>query len=89
MSKLMVRHAVQDYRKWRPAFDADLGRQNASGLSNPAVYRSADDNNHILIIWDAEDRQKATAYLVSPALKAAMKQAGVVGELDISFQEVV
>ena len=86
---MTARHAVQDYRKWRPAFDEDLGRQKASGLVNPAVYRSADDNNLILIIWDVEDRQKAAAFLTTPALKAAMKQAGVVGEPEVTFQQVV
>jgi hypothetical protein len=89
MSKLLLRHTVQDYRKWRPVFDADVGRQKASGLNNASVYRAADDNNLILIIWDIEDRQRASEFLASPALKAAMKQAGVVGELDISFQDVV
>ena len=35
MSKLimMVRHAVEDYRKWRPVFDGDMGKQKAAGLT--------------------------------------------------------
>jgi hypothetical protein len=58
MSKLimMVRHGVEDYRKWRPVFDGDMGKQKAAGLTNPSVYRSADDGNAVLILWDAEDK---------------------------------
>lgn len=48
-STLMVRHAVRDYGKWWPAFDADVERQTAAGLSNPRVYRSADGGDDIVI----------------------------------------
>ena len=90
MSKLTMtmRHTVQDYRKWRPVFEGDIGRQKAAGLVNPAVYRSADDNNVVLITWDIEDRQKAEEFVASPVLQAAMKQAGVVGTPEVSFQLV-
>ncbi|MEA2846835.1 MAG: hypothetical protein QOG78_2116, partial [Rhodospirillaceae bacterium] len=39
MSKLimMVRHGVEDYRKWRPILDGDMGKQKAAGLTNPSV----------------------------------------------------
>jgi quinol monooxygenase YgiN len=90
MSKLTmtIRHTVQDYRKWRPVFEGDIGRQKAAGLVNPMVYRSADDNNVVLIIWEVEDRQKADEFVASPVLQAAMKQAGVVGTPEVSFQQV-
>jgi hypothetical protein len=91
MSKLTMTllHTVQDYRKWRPVFDGDIGRQKAAGLTNPAVYRSADDNNVVLITWDVEDRQKANAFVTSPVLQAVMKHAGVVGTPIVSFHEAV
>ena len=65
MSKLimMVRHGVEDYRKWRPVFDGDMGKQKAAGLTNPSVYRSADDGNAVLILWDAEDKQRANDFV--------------------------
>ena len=89
MSKLimMVRHAVEDYRKWRPVFDGDMGKQKAAGLTNPCVYRSADDGNAVLILWDAEDRQRASDFATAASLKLAMTHVGVVGTPDVSFQE--
>lgn len=86
-SIMMVRHAVKDYGKWRPAFDADIGRQTAAGLSNPRVYRSADGGNDIVIKWDVEDEGRVRAFLASPDLAEKMKQAGVVDGPDVFFQK--
>ena len=89
MSKLimMVRHAVEDYRKWRPVFDGDMGKQKAAGLTDPCVYRSADDGNAVLILWDAEDKQRASDFATAASLKLAMTHVGVVGTPDVTFQE--
>ena len=89
MSKLVlvIRHKVQDYAKWRPAFDADLGRQEAAGLRNPVVYRSTDDGTDIVMRWDARDRKSAMDFLDSTELREKMKQAGVLTAPEVFFQE--
>ncbi len=45
MGMLIIRHKVKDYGKWRPMFDEHSLMQKAAGLSNPRVFRSADDKS--------------------------------------------
>ncbi len=78
MSIAIIRHKVADYAKWRPAFDADEERRKAAGLTNPRIYRSADDKNEIVAIFDIADIKKAKEFAAAPGLKDAMMKAGVV-----------
>lgn len=78
MNIAIIRHKVADYAKWRPAFDADEERRKAAGLSNPRIYRSADDKNEIVAIFDIADIKKAKEFAAEPGLKDAMMKAGVV-----------
>ncbi len=78
MSIGIIRHKVADYAKWRPVFDADEGRRKAAGLTNPRVFRSADDKNEIVMIFDIADLKKAREFAAAPGLKDAMMAAGVV-----------
>ncbi len=49
MGMMIIRHKVKDYGKWRPVFDKHAGAQKAAGLSNPRVFRSADDKNELVV----------------------------------------
>jgi hypothetical protein len=42
---LMIRHRVKDYGKWRSAFDKHAEAQKSAGLTNPHIFRSANDKN--------------------------------------------
>src|ERR1700730_3867484 len=64
-----------------------MGKQKDAGLTNPSVHRSADDGNSVLILWDAEDRQRANDFATAASLKLAMTHVGVVGTPDVTFQE--
>lgn len=85
---LMIRHKVLDYGKWRPHFNAHLASQEAAGLTNPEVYHLADNNNVVLIKWNATDRVRAESFLSSSDLQTKMISAGVLGTPDVFFQEV-
>lgn len=52
MGMLIIRHKVKDYGKWRPMFDKHSLMQKAAGLSNPRVFRSADDKSEIVVVFD-------------------------------------
>ena len=49
MGMLIIRHKVKDYDQWRPMFDKHSLMQQAAGLSNPRVFRSADDKSEIVV----------------------------------------
>ena len=64
-------------------FGGDVGRQKAAGLVNLAVYRSADDNNVVLITGRRGQSRRVRRVARS---QAAMKQpaSGTRGELPAS-----
>jgi hypothetical protein len=85
MGKVVMRHKVKDYAAWRPRFDADLGRQNAAGLTHPQVLRADGDPNELVLVWDCADATIARNFLTSPDLKEVMIEAGVLDKPSIYF----
>jgi hypothetical protein len=89
MGMLIVRHKVKDYGKWRPAFDGNAGAQKAAGLTNPRVFRSADDKGELVVVFDTKDTKMAKEFVASPDLEEAMIEAGVMDRPTIYFLEPV
>ncbi len=87
MGAMIVRHSVHDYGAWRPVYDAHEAARRATGLSNGRVFRSAEDPNDILILFDVTDRRWAEAFGRSDDLREAMRRAGVVGQPEIRFAD--
>ena len=82
---LTVQFKVQDYGKWRTAFDGrEKGRVEA-GITNGKVYRGVEDPNDIIVLGDAADVAKARTFLGSDDLKAAWQKSGMQGSPNIRF----
>lgn len=80
MALLVVHHKVHDYAAWRPAYDAHEPARLASGITNGRVFRKAEDPNELVILLDVADVDRARASAAGADLKAAMQNAGVLGE---------
>ena len=89
MGMLIIRHKVKDYGKWRPMFDEHSLMQKAAGLSNPRVFRSADDKSEIVVVFDTKDTKRAKDFAASPDLRETMAKAGVMDDPTIFFLESV
>jgi hypothetical protein len=89
MGMLIIRHKVKDYDKWRPMFDEHSLMQKAAGLSNPRVFRSADDKSEIVVVFDTKDTKRAKDFAASPYLMETMEKAGVMDDPTIFFLESV
>jgi hypothetical protein len=87
MGAMIIRHSVGDYGAWRPVYDAHEAARTAAGLTNGRIYRSAEDTNGILILFDMADRLRAEEFAASDDLRKAMQGAGVVGTPDIRFAD--
>jgi hypothetical protein len=87
MGLIIVRHRVKDFATWKKAFDAHANAQKSAGLTNPRVFRSADDRNETVILFDAQDLVKARQFASSPDLKSTMQAAGVMDQPSIFFLE--
>src|SRR5262245_37328418 len=87
MGTLIISHKVKDYSTWRPVFDNHTRAQKSAGLTNPRVFRSSDDKNDVVILFDTDDTQKAKDFVASPDLKETMVKAGVIDKPTAYFLE--
>jgi hypothetical protein len=85
MGIFIVSLKVKDYAKWRAAFDNDAGAQQSAGLTNPRVFRSVDDENELVLVFDSKDTEMAKDFASSPGLKDKMRESGVVGNPTMYF----
>ena len=87
MGVMIVHHAVRDYAAWRPAYDAHEATQRAACLTNGRVFRSTEDPNDILLLFDTSDRRRAEEFGGSDDLKPAMQNSGVIGQPKMRFAD--
>ncbi len=87
MPTIFLQHRVADYDAWRPAYDEDVERRSAAGLSEIGVFRKTGDENLVLLVWGAENVESFQAMLNSEDLKDKMQEAGVVSEPEIWIGE--
>jgi len=82
---LTIHHKVKDYASWRKGYDEHEKSRASAGVTNGKVFRRAEDENEVLIVFDVADLPKARAWLGGADLKAAMEKAGVVGPHIVRF----
>ena len=85
MPYVLVRHKVADFSKWKPAYDAHLSARQKAGLKEEHLLRSTDDPNEVILLFQAEDVQKAKEFAASSDLHVRMQEAGVIDKPDIYF----
>ena len=89
MGTLIIRHKVtKNYGEWRPVFDRHAVAQKSAGLTNPHVFRSSDDENEVVVLFDTEGTKKAKDFVASPDLKETMAKAGVIDSPTVFFLEL-
>lgn len=87
MTRLFIRHAVDDYDVWRREYDAFADTQQQLGVRAESVHRHVEDPAMLTVIHDFDSVEDARAFLESDELKDAMGNAGVAGAPDIWLTE--
>ena len=85
MPYVLVRQKVADFAKWKPVYDAHLPARQKAGLKEEHLLRNADDPNETIVLFEADDLQKAKEFAASADLREKMQEAGVVDKPDIYF----
>jgi hypothetical protein len=85
MNYVLVRHQVADFAKWKAEYDRHGSRRAAAGLREERLLRSADDPNEVVMLFSAQDLNKAKAFAASDDLRQKMQQGGVTGKPDMYF----
>ncbi len=89
MLVVTITHPVEDYARWKSAFDGFEVEREASGTKFERVLQDVDDPNMVTVVMGFSDRAQADSFLGLPALKDAMQAAGVSGEPKFHFMNQV
>jgi hypothetical protein len=84
-SYMLIRHKVRDFSQWKPGYDAHLPKRNEAGLTEKYVLRNAQDPNEVVLLFEAQDMDRAKSFSDSTELRETMQKVGVVDKPDIYF----
>jgi heme-degrading monooxygenase HmoA len=87
MIHMLIRSKVADFVKWKPVYDAHAPARQNAGLKEEHLLRSIDNPNEVIVLFSAEDLDKAKAFAASDDLRQAMQRAGVSDKPDVYFLE--
>ena len=85
MAHILVRQHVEDYAKWKEAFDGDAGVREPAGCQGGHVFQSANDRNEVFVLLGWDTMENLQQFAQSDELKDRMQRAGVTGLPDIYF----
>jgi heme-degrading monooxygenase HmoA len=89
MPYLLVRHKVEDFARWKPIFDEHGATRKAAGSRGGRLFRSVEDPDELVIVFEWDDVEKARQFAQSEDLRQAMQRAGVADRPDVYFLEEV
>jgi hypothetical protein len=81
---VIVSHRVADFDSWLAGYNAADELRQARGIIGHAANRSLDDPSLAIVYHQAESFDTLRGFLEDDELRAAMKQAGVISELEVS-----
>jgi hypothetical protein len=76
---------VEDYARWKAAFDAGAETRRRATIVGHAVCREAERPNRVTVYLQAESAEKLRALLTSDDLREAMRKAGASTPPAISY----
>jgi hypothetical protein len=82
---VLIRHSVRDFEAWKVGFDSHRSRRTEAGLSEKQLLRGSDNGDEIVLLLEAEDLNRAKAFIASADLRETMQTFGVVGKPDVYF----
>ncbi len=87
MPYVFAKHKVEDYAKWKTAFDQAIELRQAGGEQSAQVFQLHDDDNDLVMLCEWDNMDNAKSYFGSQELQQAMQQAGVIGQPEIHITQ--
>jgi len=85
MIHIMVRHKVEDFAKWKAAFDAGSQMRAAASSVKGHIFRDAGDPSIVTVLSHFDDAEQAQAFVQSADMLKAVEASGVIGEPEVFF----
>jgi heme-degrading monooxygenase HmoA len=77
MPYLLIRHRIKDFERWKRLFDEHAATREASGSKGGRLFRSPENCNEVVALFEWEDLDLAKRFALSENLRAVMQEAGV------------
>ena len=85
MEHILVRHRVNDYPKWKEAFDNFVDTRKSYGEKSFQILQKDDDTNNLFVLFSWDKKENAQRFFDSTDLKDTMQAAGVTEAPEIYF----
>jgi heme-degrading monooxygenase HmoA len=86
MVYIQVQHTVEDFQRWKAAFDENASARKAGGgTGKNDILRDAENPNQLVVLLEWDELGKARQFAQSQELREAMQNAGVVGPPTVRF----
>ena len=85
MATLFVRHEVEDFARWKKAYDDFNAERATMGVTGHGVYQTEGDPNDVTIYHHFETMDAAKAFVQSSRVREVMTAAGVKGQPTVWF----
>ena len=85
MAHLLVIHTVEDFNRWKVAFDAHDSIRRANGGGDYQLLRNANNASEVVILFEWDTVENAQKFASSDNLRETMQNAGVVGRPNLYF----
>jgi heme-degrading monooxygenase HmoA len=89
MTYALIIHKVQDYATWKQIYDEDGPNRKVKGSKGATVLRNTNDHNHLVVITEWENIDKAKNFVESDDLRITMQKARVVGRPAVFYLEEI
>ena len=87
---VFIQHRVADFDTWYKGYQGATAIQDAGGVTDKAVYRTAGNPNLVLVMHQFGSRDQAESFLGDDKLRAAQESAGVdLSSVRVEFYEPV
>jgi heme-degrading monooxygenase HmoA len=89
MLYLLVRSKFEDYAKFYPVYTEHAAARQAGGSRGARLFRSAENPNEIVALFEWESLEKARQFAQSDDLRQAMQRAGLADRPDVYFLDEI
>ena len=89
MTYVLVIHRVENYDKWKSVYDDDGTTRKAKGSKGATVFHNDKDPNHLIVLTEWENIERAKNFAESEDLVSTMQKAGVVGRPAVFYLEEI
>ena len=89
MNVVSIKQQVEDFEKWKRAFDEHEPARLEHGIQIVSIYRGVENKNLVIVNAQGSSPDSFQTFFNNPKMKEAMERAGVSGAPEITYLEEI